>query len=1131
MKIYLKNIKSITNQEKSKNNSKNKTSIHVTETPVHRGIAELISISNKKIKNIKLANLNPSHKKLNFEKSRQNSYNNISIKTEQYKPLTNILTSTKYITMDKKKNTSKTNTIKNSSNNVNSINEIIIIKTRKKNSITDNNTLGQIDKKLSNTNEVFNKKPLIRVQGKYKKKYNQAFSGYKRKNSLYNFKNINSKNINKHNKTSSYDKKELEKTNEISKNIIPVSKESKIIEYSNQILHKDKKSIDSYYYDNNKYNNQYLEMGNSNTNITSISNSINDNSLFNKTGNNFFKNNKIKTKFIKNNSNINDSKEKFININVNDEPSEKSQNINIKVKTAFKVPSSTTREKNVHNKDLIMIPLNKKNLIKPKSILNKTIHNKYKFHVNCININFKEVKSPSFVTNNKIILKNKTFKNNKINITTKHLNSELFLSNNANVNDNSINSNRILLNNSIISNINNKFYIDSKNKLSSEMTYKYNDEPMTIKELDDNYNDSAFVINIISNWGNKKQVGITEVEVFDYNNRKIKISECKIIGGEGSSSNLLFNNKMHSRNINEMWVCDINKNNTNTKINIFLYFYLVDNEENNNKWKNINYILIWNFNGWEVNKGIKKIEIYKEDKIFFDGVIPRGEHTIVTYQPYKIKFRKKYIIERNNSQQNKKICNSNSKNKNIILPFKSGINNSFDCHNKFKYKKNPRNYYHSLVKISSKKLNYDLGFKSCFSTFKNQYISSRSCNKHKLNNSYINVDISDHLKKQSENHTIISINKIYSMKKSSSFHEHKYININNNNTNNILYSISCNKIRINIKSNYGNLTDVGLTGINLIDNKNKKINIETAIAVGALPKDLRTVNENENDYRIFENLFNGYNKTTDENNMWLTLINSNPFIEICFDKKIFLSKIEIWNFNEPFSLDKCVREIEIIFDDDKKYDFILWKGLGIDYFDYFQTVKFENSQNFENFLEIQEISENLSNKLPFGFIFKIIFISNYGDSETISLKKMELFDENSELLNKYKLINDTNYTINLRDGIANDLLVDDYFYYHEYYDFHKNEYSICNNLIFICFEKIVGIKYIKLINTEDERFKLTSTREIQIYCDDVLIFQGVLKQIGENIVKFDENNEEIIEKNTYKEYIKDDIYQLCIDDV
>ena len=56
--------------------------------------------------------------------------------------------------------------------------------------------------------------------------------------------------------------------------------------------------------------------------------------------------------------------------------------------------------------------------------------------------------------------------------------------------------------------------------------------------------------------------------------------------------------------------------------------------------------------------------------------------------------------------------------------------------------------------------------------------------------------------------------------------------------------------------------------------------------------------------------------------MWLTLISHDPHIEICFDDYINLSKIEIWNFNEPMSLDNGVKEIEIIFDDrDLETDF------------------------------------------------------------------------------------------------------------------------------------------------------------------------------------------------------------------
>ena len=127
----------------------------------------------------------------------------------------------------------------------------------------------------------------------------------------------------------------------------------------------------------------------------------------------------------------------------------------------------------------------------------------------------------------------------------------------------------------------------------------------------------------------------------------------------------------------------------------------------------------------------------------------------------------------------------------------------------------------------------------------------------------------------------------------------------------------------------------------MIDNFSQKINIRSAYAVGALPKDLRNVYKDEKDYRVFKNLFNAENNTIDENNMWLTLISHESYIEICFKDYINLSKIDIWNFNEPMSLDNRVKEIEIIFNDDeenKRYNIFLWKGLGIDYFIIFKRL-------------------------------------------------------------------------------------------------------------------------------------------------------------------------------------------------
>ena len=124
---------------------------------------------------------------------------------------------------------------------------------------------------------------------------------------------------------------------------------------------------------------------------------------------------------------------------------------------------------------------------------------------------------------------------------------------------------------------------------------------MTINEIEESNDNTisgySFVINIISNWGNKKQVGITEIELFDFNNKKIKINNIKIKGGEGNpveNANRLFNNKIHTLSENEMWTIDINKNNINThNINISLYIY-ANIYKNKTLLENINYLVIWN---------------------------------------------------------------------------------------------------------------------------------------------------------------------------------------------------------------------------------------------------------------------------------------------------------------------------------------------------------------------------------------------------------------------------------------------------------------------------------------------------------------------------------------------------------
>ena len=96
-------------------------------------------------------------------------------------------------------------------------------------------------------------------------------------------------------------------------------------------------------------------------------------------------------------------------------------------------------------------------------------------------------------------------------------------------------------------------------------------------------------------------------------------------------------------------------------------------------------------------------------------------------------------------------------------------------------------------------------------------------------------------------------------------------------------------------------------------------------------------------------------------------------------------------------------------------------------------------------------------------------------------------------------------------------------------------------MLFICFDEIVQVKYIKLENTNNEKLKYSSTKGIQIYCDDLLIFEGTLNQKGESIILFDKtkkskfkniiNIEKEDSKYQFKEKISDKVCILTNSDV
>ena len=382
------------------------------------------------------------------------------------------------------------------------------------------------------------------------------------------------------------------------------------------------------------------------------------------------------------------------------------------------------------------------------------------------------------------------------------------------------------------------------------------------------------------------------------------------------------------------------------------------------------------------------------------------------------------------------------------------------------------------------------------------------------------------------------------------------INLNDSNNNmlcnyenNSLYNtfngnfnyISFNKIKFVITSNYGHKKHVGLTGIEFYNIKGDLINVESAISIGALPKDLRTVYDDESDVRIFENVFNGFNNTDEIENMWVTkLKKSEPksFIELYFQEKIKISKIKFYNYNDKNNLQICAKTIKLFLDDLYYGTIYLKPGVGEIAFDYIKTNADEDNDYEGNDTEdglnnykgddfgqiitfpVKRVDENASNSeeninnnkldikyasflyeqsyetpfMPYGYYIKFQFVSNHYKGiakdeahllkyKDIGLDSIEIYnEENINILNnnlfKYKIISNCELFHNKKKKLI--------------LNGAQNENG--NNCLFYIFEDPMHISYIKMnpLTKKNLEPSLNSVKEIKIYCESQIIYEGDL---------------------------------------
>ena len=290
-----------------------------------------------------------------------------------------------------------------------------------------------------------------------------------------------------------------------------------------------------------------------------------------------------------------------------------------------------------------------------------------------------------------------------------------------------------------------------------------------------------------------------------------------------------------------------------------------------------------------------------------------------TYKTNKFINEKYEIYNNTNNNSKNKLSYSNSNNNinknNVTLNNKKNINEVFFNLLRKTYNNNEFEDFDPIVRTSVFKMREYSSFnlKNSVNNKKNNIIKKL----YELNN---DLDINSYKNKE-ESFSNINLN------------NDNIDNIDNNIYNNIqlLNYIEFNKIRFIISSNYGHHKYVGLTGIELFNVKGEPINIESALTIGALPKDLRTLYNDEKDNRIFENVFNKINNTNDSDNMWVTKLKKNnplPFIELYFKEKLRISKIRIYNYNERDKLNIGAKTIELYLDDEYYNTIYLKQGTG-----------------------------------------------------------------------------------------------------------------------------------------------------------------------------------------------------------
>ena len=348
--------------------------------------------------------------------------------------------------------------------------------------------------------------------------------------------------------------------------------------------------------------------------------------------------------------------------------------------------------------------------------------------------------------------------------------------------------------------------------------------------------------------------------------------------------------------------------------------------------------------------------------------------------------------------------------------------------------------------------------------------------------------------------------------------------------------LEAESLKLEILSTWGDDYYVGLTGLEVLDERGDPIAIDLA-NLGAEPADLNVLPGSFADDRTIDKCVNGTNVTTDDVNMWLApfeWLDTHDTISIGLGSRRKISALRIWNYNK--SLEDTRRGVKTlnVYADGKLISHpsgvLVPKAPGVSSLDFAYTIKleapvptFSKSKEGEqapapspwvsalphgaadvaaSSLERTPLCVMVDQgwevpTLPCGFVLKIAIYSTWGDPHYVGLSGLEIVDAVSGPI----AIGPTQIAAAPRsvadlEGMEKDVRVPA-----RLVDGHNDADEVSHswlaplsqdapNMLYVAFQTPVMLAAVRLWNYA--RTPARGAREVRILLDDCIIYEGVL---------------------------------------